>query len=173
MKVTFDLQQVDALATLKTYAESKNFTLDQLIDNALVKIALNLKTKEENQCSPEEIYQAKLDHYPINEYLKEKLKFSYILLKDGTVACNQFGKFKEMKYSFDTGTGDVYVYLLLQGCPNRADIATLQKNSIRINLEELYDKVYGKDTFEKYVRENVMNKIQKSQEEWKRKNGGK
>lgn len=82
MKVTFELQQVDALATLKNYAESKNTTIDQIIDQALVKIALNLKTKEENTCSAEEIYRAKLDHYPINEYLKTKLKFQYILLKD-------------------------------------------------------------------------------------------
>ena len=52
-------------------------------------------------------------------------------------------------------------------------MATLQKFSIRLNLEELYDKVYGKGTFEKYVRKNVMEKIQKSQEEWKKKRGAK
>ena len=170
MKVTLELQQVDALATLKSYAEKKGYTLDQIIDQALVKIALNLKTKEENTCSAEDQYKAKLDHYKINDYLNSKLKFQYILIKDGTVACNQFGKLKELKYSFDTGTGDAYVYLLLQGCPNKADMATLQKFSIRLNLEELYDKVYGKGTFEKYVRKNVMEKIQKSQEEWKKKN---
>lgn len=78
-----------------------------------------------------------------------------------------------MKYSFDTGTGDAYVYLLLQGCPNKADISTLQKFSTRINLEELYDHIYGKGTYEKYARETVMKKIQKSQEEWKKKKGTK
>ena len=82
MKVTFELQQVDALAALKKYAESKNTTIDKIIDQALVKIALNLKANEENKCSVEEIYCAKLDHYPINDYVKEKLKFKYILLKD-------------------------------------------------------------------------------------------
>lgn len=82
MKVTFELQQVDALAILKNYAENKNLTLDQIIDQALVKLALNLKTKEENTCSAEDQYKAKLDHYPINEYLNSKLKFQYILIKD-------------------------------------------------------------------------------------------
>lgn len=173
MKITFELQQVDALATLKNYADSKNTTIDEIIDQALVKIALNLKTNEENKCSTEDQYNAKLDHYTINEFLKAKLKFPYFIFKDGTVGCNQFGKLKEMKYSFDTGTGDVYVYLLLQGCPNKADIATLQKFSTRINVEELYDHVYGKGTFEKYARKNVMDKIQKSQEEWKKKKGAK
>lgn len=173
MKIIFELQQVDALATLKNYAESKNLTLDKIIDQALVKIALNLKTKEENICTAEDQYNAKLDHYTINEFLKERLKFPYFIFKDGTIGCNQFGKLKEMKYSFDTGNGDAYVYLLLQGCPNKADIVTLQKNSTRINVEELYDHVYGKGTFEKYARKTVMEKIQKSQEEWKKKRGAK
>jgi len=82
MKVTLELQQVDALATLKSYAEKKGYTLDQIIDQALVKIALNLKVKEENTCSAEDQYKAKLDHYKINDYLNSKLKFQYILIKD-------------------------------------------------------------------------------------------
>jgi len=172
MKVTFELQQVDALATLKTYAQNKNLTIDQIVDLALAKMALNLKAKEEQKCSAEDQYNMKADRHPINDYVKSKLKFPYIILKDGSIICNQFGKQKDLNYSFDTGTGDAYVYLLLQGCPNRADIATLQKYSIKINVEELYDQIYGKGTFEKYARKNVMNKIEASQKAWKEKNRG-
>ncbi len=112
MKVTFELQQVDALATLKTYAQNKNLTIDQIVDLALAKMALNLKAKEEQKCSAEDQFRAKLDKYPINDYVKEKLKFQYYLIKDGSVACVQFRKVKEMKYSFDYGTGEAYIYVL-------------------------------------------------------------
>lgn len=167
MKITLELQNVNELSKLKNYAEKKGYTIDQLIDGIIKKASLKI-----NEGNSEDQYSTKLDHYPINDFLTEKLKFKYLLLKDGVVACNQFGKLKEMKYSFDTGSGDVYVYLLLQGCPNKADIATLQKFSKRINLEDLYNQIYGKNTFEKYVRENVMKKIYKSQEAWKKKQHG-
>lgn len=83
MKVIFNLEQVDALAALKEYANKKGMEVDKIIDEALVKIALNLKAKEEkNECSEEEIYRARLDQYTINDFVKEKLKFRYFLLKD-------------------------------------------------------------------------------------------
>ena len=175
MKITLELQQVDALATLKTYAESKNSTLDHLIDQALVKIALNLKTKEEeeNTCSSEDFYRAKLDQYPINDYVKEKLKFKYLLQKDGTVKCLQFNKVKELNYSFDVESGEAYIYLLKAGCPNKCDSKTLFGFSLMISLKELYNKIYGEGTFEKYAMKNVMKKIEASQKEWKKKKGAK
>ena len=173
MKITLELQQVDALATLKTYAESKNSTLDHLIDQALVKIALNLKTNEENKCSAEDLYRAKLDQYPINDYVKEKLKFPYFILKDGTVGCNQFGKLKKLNYSFNVESGEAYIYLLKAGCPNKCDSKTLFGFSLMISLKELYNKIYGEGTFEKYAMKNVMKKIEASQKEWKKKKGAK
>ncbi len=58
------------------------------------------------------------------------------------------------------------------GCPNKCDMATLSQYSIRLTLRELYDKIYGNGTYEKYVEKNVMKKIEASQKAWKE-NGGK
>lgn len=173
MKVIFNLEQVEALAVLKEYANKKGTEVDKIIDQAITKIALNVKTLEEkNECSEEEIYRARLDQYTINDFVKEKLKFKYFLLKDGTVACAQYNKLKKLNYSYDSGSAEAYVYLLLNGCPNKADIPTLQRFSLRLSMKEIYEKIYGKNTYEKYVEKNIMKKIEASQAAWKAKNNG-
>lgn len=81
---------------------------------------------------------------------------------------------KKLNYSYDTGEGEAYIYLLKAGCPNKADIPTLQKYSVKIQLSHLYDVIYGAGTYEKYIDRIIEKRIQESQKAWKMKdNGGK
>lgn len=173
MKVIFNLEQVEALAVLKAYANKKGTEVDKIIDQAITKIALNVKTLEEKtEYSKEEIYRARLDQYAINDFLPEKLKFKYLIQKDGTVKCIQFNKVKELNYSFDSGTGEAYIYLLKAGCPNKCDAKTLFGYSLMLSMREIYEKIYGPDTYDKYVDKIIQKKIQESQMRWKMKNNG-
>lgn len=82
MKITLNLENLEELSKIKIFALEKGLTIDQVIDAMIKKAASNLKTKNENQISPEDVYRAKLDQYVINDFIKEKLKFRYFLLKD-------------------------------------------------------------------------------------------
>lgn len=174
MKIVFDLKNMSDLSYLMEYAKNLGVTdFNIMMDAIIKKQAETFRKKSEKTENPTKdminynLWENKQDSYFINDFISDKLKFKYGISRYGDVLCFQFGKEKPMKYSIDNSSGNIYVYLLKKGCPNKADIATLQNYSLRINLEEIFDKIYGKDSFKKHAEKHVMGIIEKSQQDWK------
>lgn len=163
MKITFDLNAIDELAFLKKYANSIGCPDFNIFINAMIK---NYSERLQKKSDPNS-WESKKDSYFINDFIKEQLKFQYGISRYGDVICFQFGKEKTIKISTDVSSGIYYIYLLKKGCPNKCDMATLQNYSIRFNLEEIYEKVYGKGTFKQHAEEHVKQLVEASQIEWK------
>ena len=177
MVITLNLEHLEELAKLKAYAERKNITIDEIIDKAVIKLASKLndpqkevkEVKEDHKVFMQEgilTFDQKKPSYILNEYIKDKLKFKYVITKEGKIFCQQYTKLKELNICIDHETEDFYVYLFKAGAPATFD----PKYSLKINLEEYYNYIYGEHTFEKYALRNVMKKVEESQKNWKKLN---
>ena len=195
MRITFEITKIDDLAFLKTYSEKLKITdfnifmdgmianyakrfreklLKESVETPKVKIEIEdayIPNQKNEEMINYNLWENKNDAYLINDFLKDSLKFKYGISRYGEVICFQYGREKKMKYSIDYSSGNIYIFLLKKGCPNKADIATLQKYSLKVSLEELFDKIYGVGSFEKHARKHIMEIIEKSQLEWKKAKG--
>ncbi len=162
MELKINLENEANVTYLVNYANEKNVSLDylfeRLIGRAVEKIQEMKLEKQEKK---------KVDAVFINDYLKTKLKFKYGISRLGDVICFQQGKEKKINICTDS-ENNYFIYLLKQGCPSRCDAKTLSAYSVKINLEELYDHIWGEGTFNKNASQNVANKVIISQNNWKK-----